>query len=202
MKYFDAECSDRLKLNKYDPPSSDISDEDRFQGNGPHKDSSVLTFIYQGTNHMGLEAQNKSGQWIPVPPRKDAIVINVGRILEAMTGGVCTAATHQVVLRPEYYVDAQGNKLGPRMTFPLLQLLGLDLTRDQMALKIPQHVADLVKDEKVKSDAEKFFQEIFRNSAGYGVFSSRVLKHADVSLRWYPDILAGFKRAQQQDVKA
>lgn len=202
IKYFDAECHDRLKLNKYDPPSSDVSDEDRFQGNGPHKDSSVLTFIYQGTQHPGLEAQNKSGQWIPVPPRSDAIVINVGRILEAMTGGVCTAATHQVVLKPEYYVDAAGNSLGPRMTYPLLQLLGLDLTREEMSLKIPQHIADLVKDEKVRSDAERFFQQIFQNSAGYGIFSSRVLKHADVSQRWYPDVLAEFQKAQRTEVKA
>ena len=202
LKYFDVECHDRLKLNKYDPLSSDVSDEGRCQGNGPHKDSSVLTFIYQGTKHPGLEAQNKSGELIPVAPRKDAIVVNVGRILEAMPGGVCTAATHQVVLQPEYYVDEKGISLGPRMTFPLLQLLGLDLTRDQMSLKIPQHISALVKDEKVKSDAEMFFQEIFRDSAGYGIFSSRVLKHVDVSQKWYADVLAQFQKAQQLEVKA
>jgi hypothetical protein len=201
LKFFDAECHDRLKLNKYDPPSSDVAEESILQGNGPHKDSSVLTFLYQGTEQPGLEAQNKSGEWISVPPMRNTLVINVGRILEALTGGVCTAATHRVCLRPEHYVDAYGHSLGPRMTFPLLQLLGLDLTRDQMSLQIPQHIEDLVKDEKVKSDAEKFFQEIFQSCAGYGVFSSRVLKHADVAQRWYPDVLAEVQKVQQMEVK-
>ncbi|KAJ5135006.1 Oxoglutarate/iron-dependent dioxygenase [Penicillium bovifimosum] len=83
---FDTPQQHKLKLVKYPPPPGS-NDGFNFQGVGPHKDSGFLTFLLQGTPHHGLEAQNKTGTWISVPPLPGTVVINIGRSLEALTGG-------------------------------------------------------------------------------------------------------------------
>jgi isopenicillin N synthase-like dioxygenase len=116
-------------------------------------------------------------------------VVNIGRALEALTGGICTATTHRVSLRQENFVDAEGNPLGPRFSFPVFQGVSPDLSADKISLVIPNHIRDLVKDDKVKSDAEATFNEMFRTSIGEGTFVARVTSHQDVGQRWYPEVL-------------
>ncbi|KAJ5227700.1 hypothetical protein N7489_008408 [Penicillium chrysogenum] len=84
---FDTPQQHKLKLIKYPPPPGTSNEESGFQGVGPHKDSGFLTFLLQGTPHHGLEVQNKTGTWIPAPPLPGTLVINIGRSLEALTGG-------------------------------------------------------------------------------------------------------------------
>lgn len=185
--YFDEAHQNKLKLIKYPPPpSTQIQD---VQGVGPHKDSCFLTYLLQGTPHTGLEVQNKSGAWIPAPPIPGTLVVNIGRALEALTGGVCTATTHRVNLRRENFVGTDGNPLGARFSFPVFQGVSLDLSADKISLRIPAHIKDLVKDEKVRSDAEATFNEMFRGNIGEGSFIARVTSHQDVAARWYPDLL-------------
>ncbi|KOS36725.1 hypothetical protein ACN38_g12514 [Penicillium nordicum] len=191
---FDNPQQHKLKLIKYPPPLGASNEEPGFQGVGPHKDSGFLTFLLQGTPHHGLEVQNKSGTWIPAPPLPGTLVINIGRSLEALTGGICTATTHRVSLRPENF---HGGCLGPRFSFPVFQGVSLDLSADKISLKIPVHIRDLVKNDKVKSDAEATFNEIFRGSIGQGTFIARVTSHQDVGQRWYPEILAKALKGQK-----
>ncbi|OJJ45249.1 hypothetical protein ASPZODRAFT_69380 [Penicilliopsis zonata CBS 506.65] len=200
--FFDDPQQYKLKLIKYPPPESADSSPSHgssdVQGVGPHKDSDFMTFLLQATPHTGLEVQNKAGQWISAPPIPDTLVVNIGRALEALTRGVCTATTHRVSLRPENFVDAQGNPLGPRFSFPVFQGICLDLSSDSLALKIPTHIADLVKDEKVKSDAEATFNSVFRGNIGQGTLIARITSHQDVGARWYPDLLAEALKGQKQ----
>ncbi|KAF7529146.1 hypothetical protein PCG10_008918 [Penicillium crustosum] len=191
---FDNPQQHKLKLIKYPPPLGASNEESGFQGVGPHKDSGFLTFLLQGTPHHGLEVQNKSGTWIPAPPLPGTLVINIGRSLEALTGGICTATTHRVSLRPENF---QGDSLGPRFSFPVFQGVSLDLSADKISLEIPDHIRDLVKNDRVKSDAEATFNEIFRGSIGQGTFIARVTSHQDVGARWYPEILAKALKGQK-----
>ncbi|KAE8340545.1 hypothetical protein BDV24DRAFT_151898 [Aspergillus arachidicola] len=202
LRFFDDQPQDRLKLAKYPVPSS-IADTEpfgSFQGIGPHKDSSFLTFLLQGTPHRGLEVQNKSGEWIPAPPIPGTLVVNIGRMFEALTGGVVTATTHRVSLEEKNFVDRDGRPLGPRFSFPMFQLLALDLRRDQMTLDMPPHIVKLAKEIKVMSDAEKFFEEMFRDCAGSGLFMARVIKHEDVARKWYPDVLDNVLKAQKAEL--
>lgn len=193
---FDTPQQHKLKLIKYPhPPES--SSEPEFQGVGPHKDSGFLTFLLQGTPHHGLEVQNKTGTWIPAPPLPGTLVINIGRSLEALTKGICTATTHRVSLRPENFQDPDGCPLGARFSFPVFQGVSLDLSAEKISLDIPRHIRDLVKDSKVKSDAEATFNEIFHGSIGEGTFIARVTSHQDVGQRWYPEILAKALKGQQ-----
>lgn len=194
---FDRPQQHKLKLIKYPPPPAASNDESGFQGVGPHKDSGFLTFLLQGTPHRGLEVQNKAGTWIPAPPRPNTVVVNIGRALEALTGGVCTATTHRVSLRPENFLDADGQSLGPRFSFPVFQGVRPDLSAEKISLVIPDHIHDLVKDDKVKSDAEATFNEMFRGSIGEGTFVARVTSHQDVGQRWYPEVLAKALQGQK-----
>ncbi|QMW35946.1 hypothetical protein G4B84_011475 [Aspergillus flavus NRRL3357] len=202
LRFFDEQPQDRLKLAKYPVPSSiaDSEPSGSFQGIGPHKDSSFLTFLLQGTPHRGLEVQNKSGEWIPAPPVPGTLVVNIGRMFEALTGGVVTATTHRVSLEEKNFVDRDGRPLGPRFSFPMFQLLALDLRRDQMTLDMPPHIVKLAKEIKVMSDAEKFFEEMFRDCAGSGLFMARVIKHEDVARKWYPDVLDNVLKAQKAEL--
>lgn len=196
---FDNPQQHKLKLIKYPPPPDDAK-EVGFQGVGPHKDSGFLTFLLQATPHRGLEVQNKAGEWISAPPIPNTFVVNIGRALEAMTGGVCTATTHRVSLLKENFVDSRGQMLGPRFSFPIFQGVSPDLSADKITLVVPQHIRDLVKDAKVKSDAEATFNKMFKSNLGEGTLVARVTSHQDVGQRWYPDILARALQGQKEYV--
>ncbi|KAJ5816772.1 putative 2-oxoglutarate-dependent dioxygenase [Penicillium robsamsonii] len=188
--FFDNLTQNKLKLVKYPPPKPSYCEEldHTRQGVGIHKDASFLTFLLQGTSHLGLEVQNKGGRWIPVPPIPGTLVINIGRSLEAITHGLCTATTHRVNLRPENFLDrVTKQSLGPRYSFPVFQGLALDLTRAKMNLEIPPHIRDLNKNIQVKSDAESYLNHIFQGCIGQGSFTARLAAHPDVGRRWYPD---------------
>ncbi|EED20772.1 oxidoreductase, 2OG-Fe(II) oxygenase family, putative [Talaromyces stipitatus ATCC 10500] len=195
-QFFDYPQQNKLKLIKYPEPINSKANED-VQGVGPHKDSCFLTFLMQGTPHTGLEVQNKAGTWLPVKPIPGTLVINIGRALEAITGGVCTATTHRVNLRAENYKDAQGNSLGPRYSFAIFQGVSLDLGMEKINISIPQHIKDLVKDEKVRSDAEATFNQMFNGNIGEGTLIARITSHQDVAQRWYPGLLAQALQAQK-----
>ena len=83
----------RLKFVRY-PPSDPDS-----QGVGPHKDSAGLFTFLSQDNTGGLQVLNKDGEWIGVPPIEGSLVINIQQGFEAITGGVCAATTHRVIVR-------------------------------------------------------------------------------------------------------
>ncbi|KAJ5676562.1 uncharacterized protein N7477_002195 [Penicillium maclennaniae] len=186
---FDEASNDRLMLAKYPLPASlSESKEKDFQGIGTHRDSSFLTFLFPGTEHTGLQAQNKSGTWIPVPPLPGHFIVNIGRQLEALTKGVCVATTHRVSLHPRDYHDDSGKPLGSRYAFPYFQVLGLDLTPATASVEIPAHIAQLA-DGNVKSDAETYFQTYFKDGIGKGVLAARALRHPLAAQKFYPGLL-------------
>ncbi|KKK25564.1 hypothetical protein AOCH_000098 [Aspergillus ochraceoroseus] len=176
--FFEVPLQQKMKLIKYPPPST----EAEAQGVGAHKDSEFLTFLLQVPPHRGLEVQNKSGDWISAPPIEGSLVVNIGRALEAITGGVCTATTHRVSLEPSNYVDAQGRPLGPRFSIPVFQGMSLDLSAEDISLDIPEHIQDLILDKRVRSDAEATFNSMFRSRVGEGTLIHRVISHQDVGL--------------------
>lgn len=82
----------RMKLIKY-PQAAPGS-----QGVGPHKDSiGLFTFLSQDAVG-GLQVLNKAGEWIDAPYVEGSLVVNIAQGFEAITGGVCSATTHRVVV--------------------------------------------------------------------------------------------------------
>ena len=65
-------------------------------GVNAHHDAGFLTLLMQhGVG--GLQVQNPDGEWIDVPPRDDAFVVNLGEMLQEMTGNYFVATTHRVI---------------------------------------------------------------------------------------------------------
>jgi isopenicillin N synthase-like dioxygenase len=68
------------------------------QGVGAHKDYGFLTLVLQ--DHVGGLQFLHDGEFVDVPSRTDAFVVNLGELLEAATSGYLMATTHRVVSPP------------------------------------------------------------------------------------------------------
>nr|WP_320136606.1 2-oxoglutarate and iron-dependent oxygenase domain-containing protein [uncultured Amphritea sp.] len=75
----------------------DVNAEDR-PGIGAHTDYECFTMLL--SDKPGLEVMNEDGAWIDAPPLKDgdeeALVINIGDMLEVLTAGQFVATSHRV----------------------------------------------------------------------------------------------------------
>ena len=65
-------------------------------GVNPHHDAGFMTLLVQ-RGVGGLQARNPEGDWIDVAPRPGAFVVNLGEMLQAMTGNYFVATTHRVI---------------------------------------------------------------------------------------------------------
>lgn len=157
------------------------------QGVGPHRDSDLITYIYQATPHENsLQVQNFQGDWISVPNIPGTLVVNVGQTLEAITQGVCKATIHQVV------TPIPGS--GTRILVPFFQTIDINSQKSVL-----HDIPDLViaakdrRDEKIKGWAKdvgfQFHPDILKEPVGYYVFKNRIKSHQDVAARWYPEVL-------------
>lgn len=78
----------RLIHYPHDPSAADRP------GIGAHTDYEVFTLLRPTA--PGLEVLNGDGEWIDVPYRDDAIVLNIGDLLEIWTNGRFAATSHRV----------------------------------------------------------------------------------------------------------
>lgn len=93
---------DRLKFVQY-PPAPPHS-----QGVGPHKDSTGLFTFLSQDDTGGLQVLNKNGEWIDAPPIPGSLVVNIQQGFEAITGGVCPATTHRVIVSNDFDIRYLG----------------------------------------------------------------------------------------------
>lgn len=63
---------------------------------GAHEDINLITLLV-GASAEGLEVLSKSGEWLPVTTADDAIVVNIGDMLQRLTNHVFPSTTHRVV---------------------------------------------------------------------------------------------------------
>ncbi|MEM6311518.1 MAG: 2OG-Fe(II) oxygenase family protein [Pseudomonadota bacterium] len=83
-----------LRLLHY-PPQQPQSPDDLY-GSAPHKDFGCLTLLAQD-DVGGLQVQTPAGAWVDVPPRPDALIVNVGDMLHRFSNGRLLSTPHRVI---------------------------------------------------------------------------------------------------------
>ena len=78
----------RLIHYPYSPDAVDV------QGIGAHTDYECFTVLL--ATAAGLEVMNRAGEWIDAPPVPDALVVNIGDMMEYWSGGAFVATSHRV----------------------------------------------------------------------------------------------------------
>ena len=69
---------------------------------GAHTDYECLTLLH--TRNEGLQVMTQDDTWIDVPADPKVLVVNIGDMLEAWTGGLLRSTPHRVLnLRPERF---------------------------------------------------------------------------------------------------
>ncbi|MFL0357640.1 isopenicillin N synthase family dioxygenase [Erythrobacter sp. GH1-10] len=83
-----------MRLLHY-PPLGEDAPEGAIRA-AAHGDINTITLLL-GAEEAGLELLSKSGEWLAVDVPEGALVINVGDMLERLTGGALRSTTHRVV---------------------------------------------------------------------------------------------------------
>jgi isopenicillin N synthase-like dioxygenase len=109
----------RLIHYPHDPDAVDVV------GIGAHTDYECFTILKPTA--PGLEVLNGAGDWIDVPPRDEAFVVNIGDMLETWTNGEFVATTHRVRKVAE-----------ERWSFPLF----FNVDHDTLVAPLPRFVRD------------------------------------------------------------
>ena len=195
-RFFDADQQHKLKVIKY-PDSASLPNGEKGrsnQGVGPHKDSMLTSYLLQVPPHNGLQAQNLHGEWIDCPPLPGTLVVAIGQGMEALTHGVCKSTTHRV-LSPEA-------GLGPRFSIPFFQGVSYDATFE--AVDVPVEVIRMKEERDAergerRDEVEFTFRKGRWGHLGEATLSNRVKSHPDVGERWYPEILAGIRKEQEEE---
>lgn len=84
-----------LRLLHYAAEKSDL-DRGIF-GAGAHTDYGLITLLSTDEN-AGLEIEYQN-EWVPVPVRRDAFIVNIGDMAERWTNDRCRSTKHRVVNR-------------------------------------------------------------------------------------------------------
>jgi isopenicillin N synthase-like dioxygenase len=66
---------------------------------GAHEDINLITLLV-GASAEGLELLTREGTWLPITTHGDAIVVNIGDMLQRLTNHVYPSTTHRVVNPP------------------------------------------------------------------------------------------------------
>ncbi len=75
------------------PPVESISNPHRARA---HEDINLITLLI-GAEEGGLEVLNKDGSWIKVAPSSEAIVCNIGDMMQLVTDKKLKSTTHRVI---------------------------------------------------------------------------------------------------------
>lgn len=78
-------------------PAYDGEIDDRQMRIGEHSDYGTITLLWQINDVPGLEVQDLTGKWHPVPYNVDGVVVNIGDLLQRWTNDHFKSTKHRVV---------------------------------------------------------------------------------------------------------
>jgi len=86
-----------LRSIHYPPITDELAQHPSIIRCGEHADYGTITLLFQDSLG-GLEVKGVDGKWINADPIPGAIVVNVGDLLESLSGGKYPATRHRVVV--------------------------------------------------------------------------------------------------------
>ncbi|XP_021668374.2 gibberellin 20-oxidase-like protein isoform X2 [Hevea brasiliensis] len=98
-KFYDSEfsnCHGYLRIVNYSPPKN--VEEKEVEGLGMHTDMSCITILYQDETG-GLQMRSRQGEWMDICPCENALVVNVGDMMQAWSNGQLRSSEHRVILK-------------------------------------------------------------------------------------------------------
>ena len=63
---------------------------------GAHEDINLITLLV-GASAEGLQVKTREGEWLPITTADDAIVVNIGDMLQRLTNHVYPSTSHRVI---------------------------------------------------------------------------------------------------------
>lgn len=148
-------------------------------GVNAHHDTGFLTVLATGTT-PGLEIQNAAGKWIPAQYVADSLVINLGEMLQGMTGNYFVATAHRVITTRERLSMAYFH--GPSLDMRN-DLLPLDRHYFEAVARSPRHAGAGFMARKAETDTGVSDMASHHKPAVYG---EQLWNYFE---RSYPDIM-------------
>ncbi|PWA53060.1 protein SRG1 [Artemisia annua] len=82
-----------MRMNHYPPrPQPNMA-----MGLSPHSDAGALTIVNQLNTTDGLEIR-KDGKWVTIKPLPNALLVNIGDIMEIVSNGVYKSIEHRAIV--------------------------------------------------------------------------------------------------------
>ncbi|MGA8279186.1 MAG: 2-oxoglutarate and iron-dependent oxygenase domain-containing protein [Rhodanobacteraceae bacterium] len=99
QQYFDdkTDCGNSILRAVHYPPI--VDSEMASVRAAAHEDINLITLLI-GASDKGLEVLTRDGEWLPITTGEDAIVVNVGDMLQRLTNHVYPSASHRVINSP------------------------------------------------------------------------------------------------------
>ncbi|XP_015065450.1 protein SRG1-like [Solanum pennellii] len=82
-----------IRMNYYPP----CPEPDRAIGLSPHSDADALTILLQLNETEGLQVR-KDGIWVPIQPLPNALIVNIGDMMEIVSNGVYKSIEHRAIV--------------------------------------------------------------------------------------------------------
>lgn len=161
--WFDENTHDNMKIIRYPGSAGRAGD----QGVGAHKDYGWIALLLQD-DLGGLQVQALDGTWLDAPPIPGTFVVNLGEMLEIVSGGYMRATVHRVV-SPDTTRD--------RISIPFFPGPRLDAIIPTVAL--PPELA--AKARGVEQDPANPMSELY----GENVLKGWLRAHPKVAERWW-----------------
>ncbi|XP_054803747.1 codeine O-demethylase-like [Prosopis cineraria] len=112
---------------------------EQVMGFGAHSDATGITILNQVNGVSGLQVK-KNGVWLPVNVLSNALVVNVGDILEIMSNGVYKSVEHRATVNSDkerismalFFLAKLESEIGPAMSLispenpPLFKRVGME----------------------------------------------------------------------------
>ncbi|KAL3345033.1 hypothetical protein AABB24_024139 [Solanum stoloniferum] len=105
-----------IRMNYYPPCPA----PEKTIGLSPHSDADALTVLFQLNETEGLQVR-KDGVWVPVKPLPNALIVNIGDIMEIVSNGVYRSIEHRAIVNSNkerlsvatFYSSNLDSELGP-----------------------------------------------------------------------------------------